>query len=285
MSFLTALFKKTCRPGEDLPGLEPHLPYLATLHQPAIALPRADGAHLSRLGGLPVLPAELAWPAWQGTPLAFLCQLDLSEIPAACERRGLPDTGILYFFYCQNQETWGFSPQDKGSWQVLYTPRPAADCTERSAPDGLARECIYPVKPLAFAPVLTYPDWQDERVAALHLNDRQGDEYGELSTAVFGSEPAHHLFGYPTPVQDNDMDLECQLVSHGLYCGDPAGYQTPEARELEGGRAEWTLLLQLDSDDDAGMMWGDCGMLYFWIKESDLRQSRFEECWMILQCS
>jgi uncharacterized protein YwqG len=41
----------------------------------------------------------------------------------------------------------------------------------------------------------------------------------------------------------------------------------------------------LDTDDDAGMMWGDGGMLYFWIRREDLEKSRFDRCWMILQCS
>ena len=59
------------------------------------------------------------------------------------------------------------------------------------------------------------------------------------------------------------MDLECQLVSHGLYCGDASGYQATRAKELEAGRQDWILLLQLDTDDDAGMIWGDGGMLYF----------------------
>jgi uncharacterized protein YwqG len=111
---------------------------------------------------------------------------------------------MLYFFYSQEQETWGFDPIDEGSWQVVYMP----------------------------------------------------------CSGVFGDKPAHHLFGYPSPAQGNDMDLECQLVSHGLYCGDTSGYQDSRAKELEAGRHDWILLLQLDTDDDAGMMWGDCGMLY-----------------------
>jgi len=33
------------------------------------------------------------------------------------------------------------------------------------------------------------------------------------------------------------------------------------------------------------MMWGDMGMLYFWIRAEDLAARRFERVWMILQCS
>ena len=32
-------------------------------------------------------------------------------------------------------------------------------------------------------------------------------------------------------------------------------------------------------------MWGDCGMLYFWVREEDARKADFSRVWMVLQCS
>lgn len=285
MSFFKKIFGGNKPDAAAEKGIEAQLAYLNTLRRPALALRKADAKTFSRLGGLPALPDGVHWPEWKGVPLAFLCQLDLHEIPPSCERNGLPASGVLYFFYNQEQETWGFDPGDKGSWQVIYSARPSQECVERPAPAGLASSHVYPEKDLGFIPVETYPDWQDERIDALKLNDRQSDEYIDMCSAVFNGQPGHHLFGYPSPVQGNDMDLECQLVSHGLYCGDSSGYDDPKAKQLESGRSDWLLLLQLDSDDDAGMMWGDCGMLYFWIRKSDLAAARFDNCWMILQCS
>lgn len=48
--------------------------------------------------------------------------------------------------------------------------------------------------------------------------------------------------------------------------------------------SEWRLLLQLDSDDASDMMWGDSGILYFWIREADARAGDFSNVWVILQC-
>jgi len=285
MRFLKSLFggSKEESKGEQL--IEEHLEFLTSLKIPAIALSASSNEKLSRIGGLPSLPDSEPWPEWQGRPLAFLCQLHLGDIPTECERHGLPPTGMLYFFYLSEQETWGFDPKDKGSWRVVHSATPSSNSTQQSAPDGLEEEYIYSEKPVAFTPIDTYPNWQDERVQDLDLNDSQFDQYTELCSSVFGDNPAHHLFGYPSPIQGNDMDLECQLVTHGLYCGDGSGYQDPRAKELESNRRDWILLLQLDTDDDVGMMWGDCGMLYFWIRRQDLEKGRFDKCWMILQCS
>ena len=72
--------------------------------------------------------------------------------------------------------------------------------------------------------------------------------------------------------------------SNGLYCSDASGYKDPRAKELESGAKDWRLLLQIDSDDKASMMWGDSGRLYFWIRQDDLQNKRFEKTWVILQC-
>ena len=48
--------------------------------------------------------------------------------------------------------------------------------------------------------------------------------------------------------------------------------------------AQWRLLLQLDTDDSLGVMWGDSGRIYFWMREEDLRSRAFDRAWCILQC-
>ena len=103
--------------------------------------------------------------------------------------------------------------------------------------------------------------------------------------AVYGDGPCHQVDGFPSPIQGDEMELECQLVSNGIYCGDSSGYESAEAAALRGGASDWRLLLQVDSDDDLKMMWGDGGVLYFWIREADARAGRFENTWVVLQCS
>jgi len=42
--------------------------------------------------------------------------------------------------------------------------------------------------------------------------------------------------------------------------------------------------MQIDSDDNASMMWGDVGRLYFWILRDELQNKNFDASWMVLQC-
>lgn len=75
-----------------------------------------------------------------------------------------------------------------------------------------------------------------------------------------------------------------QFVTNGLYCGDASGYNDPRAEELKKGASDWSLLFQMDTDDELNVMWGDAGMLYFWVRREDARQLRFENTSVIQQC-
>ena len=91
--------------------------------------------------------------------------------------------------------------------------------------------------------------------------------------------------GFPSPIQGDSMEEDCQLASGGVYCGNSDVYNSKEAEKLRRELLDWKLLLQFDSDDEIGAMWGDMGMLYFWVRESDTRNCDFSKPWLILQCS
>lgn len=252
--------------------------------KPSVHLLSSDEAKKSKIGGLPNCPSGIAWPTWKEKPLAFIAQLDMCELANFSNITGLPKTGCLLFFYDVESNTWGFDPLDRGSWQVIYSELPLAEaCT--AAPPELDSD--YYFRPIALQPKLiqSYPTSErvelDLKGAPISIYDC---EY-ELRTEAFGENPEHQIGGYPNPIQSDEMELECQLVTNGLYCGDSTGYLDPRAKQLEAGAKEWKLLLQVDTDDNASMMWGDCGRLYFWIRESDLAKRDFTNVWMVLQCS
>jgi uncharacterized protein YwqG len=237
----------------------------------------------SRIGGTPDLPEAVSWPEADGKSLSFIAQIDLQEVAKVWRGSPLPASGMLYFFYDAEQSVWGFDPADRGKWAVLHSEEPGERLREARFPADLPEHARF--APKVVAPVLetAYPGYDQVELDDLHLSDSQDDEVFEIFLAFPTEEPSHKLFGYPDQIQ-GDMQLECQLVFHGLYCGDPSGYNDPRARDLEGGASQWRLLLQIDTDRDTEMMWGDAGRLYYWIREGDLAAGAFESSWLILQC-
>jgi uncharacterized protein YwqG len=188
----------------------------------------------------------------------------------------------LLFFYDLERQPWGFDPADRGSWVVLLVddldaPATPADPLPANGP-------VLPFRFAHFQPIQSLPSRERAPIEALELNDAESNELMRLTNEVFGTKPKHQVAGFPTPVQGDDMELEAQLASHGLYCGNEAGYKDPRAAALRPGAADWRLLLQFDSDDDLGVMWGDCGTLYFWVPEASAREGKFEDTWLVLQC-
>lgn len=80
------------------------------------------------------------------------------------------------------------------------------------------------------------------------------------------------------------MELECQLASNGVYCGNASEYASPQAVALAPGAPNWRLLLQFDTDDDLDVMWGDAGTIYYWVEEKKARAGNFANSWLVLQC-
>jgi len=231
---------------------------------PAILIQHGTSA-FSRMGGLPQLPESHDWPLdSDGAPLAFLCQIALHELPVLARDFGYPEEGALFFFFRQDQMAWGFDPKHFGNWRAIYIPE-VPSVVPRAPSAGLRADCIYRPVPLAFSTIVTRAYDEDE--------DDDGFE-----------GMRHMMGGYPDAIQDPDMAEECELVSNGVYLGDAKGYHSAEAQALRQKPNDWILLLQLDSEEDAGMMWGDGGRLFFWIRRADLAKQDFSRVWMILQC-
>jgi uncharacterized protein YwqG len=217
--------------------------------------------------------------------MAFLAQINLRQFAQFPCAGVLPKEGWLVFFYDAEQSTWGFDPQDKGSWAVVFIPSAGAVLRRRGVPSGKLRNGFYKLCGVESHEIVTLQPWGSLAIDGLQLSRTETDAYLELDSIVYAdAKISHQLLGYSQPIQ-SDMQLECQLVSHGLYCGNQTGYNDLRAKELAKGAGDWMLLFQLDTDDDAGMMWGDVGRLYFWVNRQDLAKRDFDKCWMILQCS
>lgn len=256
---------------------------LAPAESPADELTDAPAA--SRIGGAPDLAPDLAWPTRDGRPLSFLAQLDCAALRAAGASDWLPETGLLLFFYDLVDQPWGYDPAHRGGWAVLHDPRGPA-VAAHPVPDGAEPEdggCPDPT-PLAATPMRSLPGPRRLNGALADDDEEGADRFADLRIEPFRGGPFHQVEGWPNAVQQDHMEWECALASSGLSCGDGEAYRSPEGLALRPRGAEWRLLLQLDSDEERGMVWVDDGRLYFWIREEDARAGRWDAAWMILQC-
>jgi uncharacterized protein YwqG len=217
-------------------------------------------------------------------PLAFLGQVSLREVNAVVPLPGWPREGILAFFYDPDQ-IWGFDPLDRGHCSVLFYPEDVP-LAPAEFPDSLVSHARFPKRALDFKCEWILP-------TRLVLNNAQPDllntdEYRNLVNQLNSDGEAgkliHRIGGHPQAIQ-GDMQLECQLVAHGLYCGDQSGYKDPRRIELEKDASDWRLVAQFDSDEAGlGWMWGDLGRVYFWARKQDIAAGDFGNGWAILQC-
>lgn len=268
-------------------GLSDLLAHVDALAQPAIRLTTraavqdtlAVGA--SAFGGQPDLPPGTQWPAKQGASLAFVAQIRLEEVAPYDTAHMLPSKGLLSFFYDAQQETYGGSPADREGFHVFYFADATA-VTRQPFPDALPAIARFTLCAVTFASDLTLPETPAVALPNLAWTLEQQKTYEGMLAALPGGSPApaNQLLGYPDTLQD-DMRLECQLASHGVDVSQMAS--DPQAKALIPGADDWTLLLQVDSDGQAGMRWGDGGILYYWIEQNALRSADFSNVWCVLQ--
>jgi len=239
----------------------------------------------TRVGGAPGLPPDVDWPTWSDEPLIFVAQIAMTDLHGTAVAHLLPPDGVLSFWYAGSDRSWGFDPADEGAARVIHFPA-GVDLAERPIPDGLPLDG--PLAPCTWSPreELTIPPLESWTVDSWGLSEEEQERYFALQDWLDeGGDPtAHRLLGHPDPIQD-DMQLECQLVTNGLYCGDATGYKDPRRESLDAGAAEWRLLLQIDSDAALGSEWGDAGRVYFWVREQDLAARRFDGAWHVMQCT
>lgn len=233
----------------------------------------------SRIGGRPDLPDTLAWPQWNSLPMSFIAQFALSEVSPYDTSRLLPSSGGLYFFYDAAQETYGGNANERDAWKVLYNSSPATVLRRREFPPALPATSRFAACALTFNVESTLPQRPEVLTDNLDWTDAEQRLYAEFMAAHYPDRtPTHHrLLGHSDDLQD-DMHLQAQLAAHGL--NPEQGDTSPE---LEPGARDWLLLLQLDSDHNAGMRWGSAGMLYFWIQRLALQNRSFDNVWLVLQ--
>ena len=233
----------------------------------------------SRFGGEPDLPPEIEWfsNSETGSPLNFIAQFNCAELSVFDKDNKLPKQGMLYFFYDVEAFLWGFDARDSNGSRVYFYDGVMERLEPRLCPAGIRR---FPVSGLLFANRVELPEYTSQLIQT-KLSDEEYGRYLDLIEEL-DLEIDNKLLGHSNNIQKG-MELQCELVHHGIYCGSSAAVQNHQVPEFTAGATAWELLFQMGSDDDNDVHWAEDGRLYFWIRSEDLIARRFERAWQILQ--
>lgn len=241
----------------------------------------------SKIGGLGYLPVDATYPVNDDNqPLALLAQLNFAELANAVAidklPRSLPSSGILQIYIDNQDDVWGChfpsTPRDKYQvrfWQNTDVPMNTEALTvTQTWLRNNSKNCAMPFEmdqeylmqfTMATQAVnvncVEFEQFADGNeciwtyLEALGFDDEQIDAIADMYIAdTYVGEThngGHQILGYPNFTQD-----------------DPRGYN-----EIN----EHILLLQIDSDDDNDIMWGDCGIANFFIHPDDLAKQDFSQ--------
>ena len=280
-------------------GLADYFDVLAPLAKQSIRItldPRDENTlpiGVSKFGGCPDLPGDVAWFRREraNIPLSFIGQVNLAEIAPFDLEHKLPEGGMLYFFYdcsvAPDGMPWGFAPEDSDGWRVYFYDGDMSALSRKEPPADLKENengMLFGTSGMHFETVAELPSTESDLTNGLDVPDDEElqDRYWQWLDE-HTPELSNKLLGHADNVQGG-MELECEYVTHGNNCGTSDGYGIGESEGLDKNAAHWNLLLQVDSNENIGMMWCDAGRLYFWITDEDLANRAFENCWMVLQC-
>jgi Domain of unknown function (DUF1963) len=261
------------------------------LLRPAAALRHArPGDRVAAvLGGQPQLPGSIEWPAWADHgPLSFIASIDCAALTAVPLDITLPQAGTLLFFYFDGQygnyaTTVGYwDPATLAGARVLHVP--AGQVTSaQPCPEGITP---YQRVDLAAEPVMTFPGFEHPDLHAVFnpsgadlrsfLGHPVNDQAFTDALAQRRPGPVHQAGGYADPLQG---PVEYEAARFVL------GSKEPDPDQLAAELARWTLLAQIDSDNRAEMMWGDCGALYWLTLRGGLADGGISSTSFTWQCA
>jgi uncharacterized protein YwqG len=217
----------------------------------------------SKFRGLPYLPKNIPYPKGaMGQELCLLAQINFEEVPSL---EAFPERGILQFYIDGSDPLHGLDLDDmtkQANFKVLYFPEVIKDESQLITNfDFLPQFEFMPVhKPSSltfeqkYEPISAWDYQFDSKILGKESSKVEDKSYElhDKYQALF-QPGGHKLGGYPYFTQT-----------------DP---RTKEKYRKEG----YILLLQIDTDHEAEIMWGDNGVGNFFIKEEDLQKLDFSK--------
>lgn len=240
----------------------------------------------SKIGGIGYLPIGESYPTNAGKPLVMLAQLNFEQISQSTDTaklpHRLPQKGILQIYIDSQDDCYGQNFDDKLP-NDLYQVRFWQDTTLPINTDEL-NQISEQLKALDID-ILPF-NFKNQHPMQFNLDTQSCStncyEYNHFSQKIDELKDCDICDYLEENLQMDDpyecLDTYDELAGFGKHqiFGYPNFTQT-DPREYNKNLQKHILLLQIESDSNNDIMWGDCGVANFFIHPDDLKNEDFSK--------
>lgn len=235
-------------------------------------------AGASKFGGQPDLPKNYVWPKFNDAPMAFLCQISLSELKNFDSGLSFQKTGLLSIFhYFENPENefgaeYDFYPPEKEYKILFFDNNENLEPTQH--PENLIKEYKFKEEGISFIQSYQIPGSDEHSIvidSSLSEADKEklfdyADEYMDIFQGQIG--------GHPLPFQDGaDLDWTSSKFPKVEYLSKE---HIEKALSFEN-LLSFSFQFNFEAIGDSN--------IYIGVTKDDLKQSNFENAIIIHQAT
>jgi uncharacterized protein YwqG len=242
-----------------------------------------------RIAGFPDSPQEIEWPRTEeGNLMTFILQLNMSEVGLMDKTNLMPKTGMLYFFMGIDEPAYNIEHKviyvdDTSNLKLVNTDETTV--LEETYDTFIGHKVdIFTSLDIPNYAYVDYEIFKDEKLA---------DAYYEFCDDLKMEIDIGQIYGYPQG-QHADCEIESALKiiankEYDFYHTKGMQILTKYLNNNEEKAKEEVndivMLLEIDSSDEVGFCWWDCGVIHFFIRKEDLINRRFDKTYLSLYSS
>lgn len=242
----------------------------------------------SKFGGVPYLPKDMEVPKnKENKQFTLLAQINVEELP---KNNIYPMEEGMLQFWILNDDVLGldYDTHLGNGFKVVYYKKIDKSITEEEVLEKYKpykdEDSYFPIEgefSLSFKLTDGYCTASDDRFSKLFVKEiekfekEKGKEYKEIFEKYKKNNIGYNICYDFYEIFEEDKNLNDKLFGAGHKIGGYPDYTQNDIRDEEYE----ILLLQIDSEgtEKNEIMWGDCGIANFFIREKDLKELNFDK--------
>ena len=242
----------------------------------------------SKFGGVPYLPKNVEVPKnKENQQLTLLAQINIEELP---KNNIYPMKEGILQFWILNDDVLGldYDTHLGDGFKIIYYKDIDKSVTEEEVLEKYKpykdEDSYFPVEgefSLSFKLTDGYCTASDDRFSKFFIEEiknfekEKGEEYKEIFEKYRKNNLGYNICYDFYEIFEEDKNLNDKLFGAGHKIGGYPDYTQNDIRDEDYE----ILLLQIDSEgtEKNEIIWGDCGIANFFIREKDLKELNFDK--------